>query len=54
MLAGRFHGTLMSSAAEAVGQYESGKITAEELERIEMACRPGVGFLSPVYPQPIL
>jgi dihydroxy-acid dehydratase len=49
MLAGRLHGTHMSTAVEAVGLYESGKITAEELEKIEMACRPGVGSCSGLF-----
>ncbi len=45
MLAGRLKGSVLASAAavEAVGRYESGRITAEELQRIETTCKPGPG-----------
>jgi dihydroxy-acid dehydratase len=45
MLAARRKGSVLGSAAavEAVGRYESGQITAEELQQIEMACKPGPG-----------
>ena len=45
MLAGRLKGAVLPASAtvEAVGRYENGEITAEELQRIEMACKPGPG-----------
>ncbi len=45
MLAARRGGSVLANTAavEAVGRYESGLITAEELQRIEMSCKPGPG-----------
>lgn len=48
MLAGRYKGKVVNNRAtvEAAGRYESGQITAEELNRIEISCRPGPGSCS--------
>jgi dihydroxy-acid dehydratase len=45
MLAARSKGAVLgnTAAVEAVGRYQSGLITAEELQRIEMRCKPGPG-----------
>jgi dihydroxy-acid dehydratase len=45
MLAARRKGVIVSNTAavEATGRYESGQITAEELERIEVTCKTGPG-----------
>lgn len=45
MLAARRKGSVLgnTAAVEAVGRYESGQITAEELQQIEMTCKPGPG-----------